>query len=214
MMRIYISPMACDSLKNYLKNQGYQLEYVTCPKVYTAIEHHPDILYCHLVSNLFKGKCSNIGPKYPQDICYNAACTGKFFIHNLKYTDKELLETAKNMNMTLVNVKQGYTKCNIVVVSEDAIITSDMGIYKACIGLMKVLLISPDGVSLAHMNRGFLGGASGRVGNSIVFNGDLSRHEDFERIVEFIKNEGLEVVWFDGAPLYDIGSIISEENFK
>ena len=210
MKKIYISELAYDSLKNYLKRQGYTLEYVTCNEVYPAICHHPDILYCHMSSILFKGDHTKVGKAYPEDIRYNAACTGKYFIHNLKYTDPELLQKAKDLGMTLINVKQGYTKCNTVVVSEDAIITSDMGIYKACKDLLKVLLISPGQVLLAQMNTGFLGGASGKVGREIVFNGDLSVHKDFKKIVDFIENEGLRAVWFCGEPLLDIGSVICQ----
>ena len=211
MRKIYVSKKAHYCLKEYLTARDYELVYTQCQQVYPAIQSHPDILMCHLGNELFKGDPKKIGAKYPEDIRYNCVCTGKYFIHNLKYTDESLLKRVKELNMTLVNVKQGYTKCNVVVVNENAIITSDMGIYKVCKDILKVLLISDEQVLLPGLNTGFLGGASGRVGNEILFNGDLSAHKDFKRIIEFIENEGLTAVWFEGLPLTDIGTIISEE---
>lgn len=211
MRRIYVSEMANFELLEYLRNKKYQLIYTKCDQVYPAIKTHPDILMCHLGSELFKGKPEKIGDKYPKDIRYNCACTGKYFIHNLKYTDEKLLSRAKELGMTLINVAQGYTKCNVVVVNQNAIITSDMGIYKACKDKLKVLLIAPGQILLPQMNTGFLGGASGRIDDEILFNGDLRQHSDFTRIVKFIQNEGLKAVWFEGYPLTDIGTIISDE---
>lgn len=40
---------------------------------------------------------------------------------------------------------------------------------------------------------GFLGGASGKVGNTIIFNGDITRHSDYEAIREFIESRGLDI---------------------
>lgn len=211
MRKIYISEKAHNSLKKYLENKNYSLSYVTCNHVDDAIACHPDLLICHLGSELFYGNSEKLQKNYPEDIRYNCACTGKYFIHNLKYTDDQLLARAKELNMHLVHVKQGYSKCNVVVVSQNAIITSDMGIYKVCKDLMNVLLISPGQILLPGMNTGFLGGTSGRVGNEIIFNGDLSKHKDFASIINFIENEGLKAVWFEDAPLIDIGSIISDE---
>lgn len=213
MKKIYISDLAYDGLKEYLKNEGWSLVNISLDNVHPAIKNHPDLIMCHLGSELFKGNADALGRNYPLDVIYNCAATGKFFIHNLKFTNKELKSRAESLGMTFINVKQGYTKCNIVVVSENAIITSDMGIYKAAKDFLKVLLISPGQVLLPGMNTGFLGGASGRVGNKIIFNGDLRTHSDFEKIVSFIEGEGLEVIWFEGCPLLDIGSIIPDEKF-
>ncbi|MFR2966829.1 MAG: DUF6873 family GME fold protein [Anaerovoracaceae bacterium] len=57
---------------------------------------------------------------------------------------------------------------------------------------------------------GFLGGASGRIGDEIVFNGDLAAHSDYEEIKSFIQERGLRLVYFRQYPLTDIGSIIEE----
>ena len=65
-------------------------------------------------------------------------------------------------------------------------------------------------VELPGYKRGFIGGASGRVGDEIWFNGDLNAHPDAQNIVNFICRCGLTVCWISDVPLVDIGSIIEE----
>ena len=112
--------------------------------------------------------------------------------------------------MTLIDVGQGYTKCSIVVVAEDAIITYDEGIIRACSKYpeLEVLQVSPGFVRLDGYDTGFIGGCSGRVGNEVLFNGNLFAHPDFQRIVTFIEKRGLTCRWFPDYKLTDIGSIL------
>ena len=118
--------------------------------LYKAIDGHPDIQLNILSNNtliaheeLFKNLKSyaslnkfnlklvkaktNLKNTYPYDISLNAVNLKDFFIHNLKYTDEYLLNSVKEKN--LINVKQGYTKCSCAVISNNAIITSDVGLY-------------------------------------------------------------------------------------
>ena len=57
---------------------------------------------------------------------------------------------------------------------------------------------------------GFIGGASGKVGNLILFNGDLRKHSNYKEIKDFIERRGVSIKYFEGYPLTDIGSIIEE----
>ncbi len=154
-----------------------------------------------------------LGSEYPRDIAYNAACTGKYFIHNIKYTAPELLEAAKELGMIIVDTKQGYAKCSTVIVDEDSIITYDRGLARACeaAGMKSdnILIIEPGHIKLEGYDTGFIGGSSGRVGNIVYFCGDLARHPDFGRIITFIEARNLEVKYCQDFPLTDIGSIIS-----
>jgi len=75
---------------------------------------------------------------------------------------------------------------------------------------VEVLTVREGHVLLPGFDTGFIGGASGRVGDEIIFNGDLSAHPDFEKIRDFIQCRGLKVRYFPGLPLTDIGSIIEE----
>lgn len=199
--------------------------------------YHPDLLLCKLgVSDeapLFRGDQARLSPAYPGDVLYNACCTGRYFIHNLKYTAPELLaaagiaipgtasgpqtagsnaqpQTKHTGSMIPVQVPQGYAKCSIVCVNETSIITYDAGITKACLAAgLEVLQISPGHVRLPGYPTGFLGGASGRVGRKILFNGDLSVHPDFAAIRDFIESRGLSCVHFPDYPLTDVGSILT-----
>lgn len=178
-----------------------------------AICHHPDLLHCSLGPGMpvFHGEAFRLGPRYPADVAYNACCTGKYFIHNLKYTDPDLLRLAKSIGLTLVHVPQGYTRCCCLPVDRDSVITADQGIIGPCrrAGL-QVLEAGPDFVRLPGYPYGFLGGAAGRIGDTILFHGSLSSHPDGARIRAFIGARGLDCLDFPDFPLTDIGSIIEE----
>ena len=211
----YLSERAGSALRDYLISRGREIVTIKSEDVVDkGISDHPDIFLCKMGvrddSPVFFARKECLGKDYPDDVTFNAACTGKYFIHNLSCTDKNLLAEAKALGMTLINVRQGYTKCSIVVVDEEAIITYDEGIVKACSPYkdLSVLKVSPGFVRLDGFDTGFIGGASGRVGDEIIFNGDLFRHPDFLRIVKFIEGRGLRCRWFSDYPLTDIGSIL------
>ena len=214
----YLSSLAHPDLRTYLANSGYVIR--TFPELCTVsslVDNHPDVLLCKLgakpESPIYEGVSDKLSPAYPNDCRYNATCTGKFFIHKLAITDTGLLSAAKTNcgdELQLINVRQGYTKCSTVIVDEDSIITYDKGIAKPCEAVgMSVLLVEPGFVKLQGADTGFIGGASGRVDNEIVFNGNLSAHPNFREITTFIEGRGLGCKWFDSYELEDIGSIIT-----
>ncbi len=209
--RVIVSSDADILLIDYLKSLGaeteiYSSEYDVAP----AIRNHPDLIYVRLKEDiLFKGDGRLLKPEYPGDIIYNGFSTDKYFIHKLACTADDLLKAAEDCGLIPVDVKQGYSGCSIVPVDEDSIITYDHGIAEACAEAgMDVLLVEPGHVLLPGYKTGFLGGASGKFGDEIIFNGDLSAHPDHERIKIFIENKGLKLVFFGQYPLRDIGSII------
>lgn len=211
MSNIYVSETAHPILAAHLESLGHQVISVKKTNcTYDPVSSHPDIYMCGMGPEqpVFFGVPKNLGRRYPANIIYNAACTGKFFIHNLKYTDSALLKQAKKM--AKIHVPQGYAKCNAVIVDETSIITSDQGIYKACLDKLDVLLISPGHVRLSGFPYGFLGGASGRIGDEIFFNGNLTKHPDYKKIAAFIEERNLKLTYFDQYELEDIGSIIEE----
>ena len=178
--------------------------------VYDTVSCHPDIYYCRLPgSDVFSAFPGEIGEKYPQNIGFNAVCLDKYFIHNLKYTNLRLLEYVKKLGLIPINVKQGYTKCSCVVVDGSSIITADEGIYAvlSAISDIDVLKISEGHVLLSGFDYGFLGGASGRVVDTLYFHGDITKHPDYSLISDFVLSRNIKMKWFD-FPLTDIGSII------
>lgn len=233
-----ISENAPDILTEYIKSQECEIRYIKY-KPDSPIGTHPDLYMCKLGVNdnapIFYGDVNNIGNTYPNDAIYNAACTGKFFIHNMKITAPDLLKEISNIdnffediekdniksnenfkdiailrNIIPIHVNQGYSKCNICIVDENSIITEDPGIAKACTKSgVDVLKISRGYVRLPNFEYGFIGGASGRINDILIFNGNLSIHPDFENIKEFVHAKGLCLHYFPEYPLTDIGSIIA-----
>jgi len=209
MSTIYLSETAHPILHKYLRDEGYTVKTVSSTdRTYYPVSTHPDIYMCSLGIDkpVYFGCPEKIDSKYPGNIRYNAACTGRYFIHNLKYTDPGLLAAAENTEK--INVSQGYTKCSTLIVDENSIITSDTGIYNSCYGKLDVLLITPGHITLKNFPYGFIGGASGRIGSTIVFNGNLAQHPDCRKICDFITERGLEIKYFEEYALEDIGSII------
>ena len=167
-----------------------------------------------------------IGPEYPFDVPYNAAVTGRFFLHNIRWTSPSLLDRARDAGLEIIPVKQGYAKCSCVTAGENAVITADQGIIRAVNAYnemlrqekaenpeenempVDLLTVEPGHVALKGFEYGFLGGASGCVDDAVYFNGDLFSHPDFEKIQDFLERHGYRTVYFRGEPLTDIGSVI------
>jgi hypothetical protein len=229
MRRVFISEQSNDMVKAYLYEKGYMVcEIRRTSAVYPSVASHPDIYLCNLGNELVMAKeqlpfieeqlgpdfnyypgATPLGYKYPHNVKYNAVRLGHFFIHNFKLTDPFLLSLAEEKGLRLIPVKQGYTKCNLVVVDEQSVITSDLGLKKALEPYgIKVLTVSQGHVKLTGFDYGFLGGASGRVGREIIFHGNLAMHPDYGVIKEFIEGRSLTIKYFKEFPLEDIGSII------
>ena len=215
MSNVYLSHRAGKPLLKWLRDNGYTPVIINdTDGVYDAVSSHADIYMCKMGisadSALFKCDFEELGYSYPNNICYNAVALNKYFIHNFKHTSKRLLSYAKEHGFELIDVKQGYTKCSTVIVDGSSVITSDEGIVKALSRYndIDVLKVKSGYVKLIGFEYGFLGGTSGRVGNTVLFNGDLSAHPDFDIIIKFITEKGLEVKYFEEYPLEDIGSII------
>jgi hypothetical protein len=176
---------------------------------------------------VYHGSDERLGYEYPGCAAFNAVCLGTpdepYFVHNLKCTDAGLLRTARRLGMTLIDVKQGYTKCNVAVVDPFSVITSDAGIARKLSSVSRrgggrvfdVLLISAGSVALEGFDYGFIGGACGLMpraeGPELVFNGNLPAHPDFAAIKEFAGSRGVALKWFDEYELTDIGSVVFEE---
>ena len=194
---VRVSAIAETELKDYLCGRGFEIsEFGPIAGLPDGIACHPDLVYCRLFhgdntafeSNspikdlaqlssitgsidrgLFRGDARRLSADYPEDIIYNACSTGKYFLHNLKYTAPELLAAAKAARLELIDIPQGYAKCSIAVVSENAIITYDRGIAAA--------IEATGGKILAH------GNASGSA-LSANLHKTMSSHIDFAKTNE------------------------------
>ena len=158
---------------------------------------------------LIKGN-STLSCNYPNNIAYNVARVNNFAFHNTKYTDRVITEYLENENVRLIHINQGYAKCSICVVSENAIITSDRSIEKvASRENLDVLLINEGNILLEGHNYGFIGGASfKRNKNTICFTGILKHHPDYSKIQSFLNKYNISTEYLSVNKIIDFGSIL------
>ena len=202
-----------------------------CSELYGAINGHPDILMHHVSDNIIvlapniydrmapkfikKGFAVTKGAawlqrNYPQNIAYNVLRIGKYAFHNTKYTDSRILSLYEQMNIKLIHVNQGYTKCSVCIVNKNAAITQDVKIAKALEHYgIEVLLIESGGIELIGLDYGFIGGASGLISKSeIVFTGYIYELKDYKRIINFLDTKGIKVRIISNKKIIDIGSVL------
>lgn len=147
--------------------------------------------------------------EYPYDVLFNCVLLGNRLLCNRNTVSEMILNEATSKDFEIIHTNQGYTKCSVCKVNDNAIITSDKSIYKVCIShKIDALLISAEGVRLCGYNCGFVGGASGCDGENIYFCGDISLHPDGEKIVEFCNSHGRNLISLSDEELYDVGSIL------
>ena len=171
----------------------------------TLLEYYKKLLPEH---NVMAGG-TVIEGKYPEDIAYNVCRVGNYVICNKAFTEQKIIDYYTARGLEFINIKQGYAKCNICVVNDESVITSDNGIYNSLKGSsLNVLKISEGYISLYGMN-GFIGGASGLVDEKLLaFNGNINLHPNGADINDFCKNVGVDVVSLSDSPLEDVGSIL------
>lgn len=213
-----------------LLNEG--LDIIKIPKsnnLYDAISGHPDIqlniinskkIILAKNSNLsleilnkhhieFEYSSKELEEKYPKNIFLNAVNLKNFFIHNLKFTDKNLLKHVSDKE--LINIKQGYSKCSIAIVNNNALITSDLGIYNALKKYpIDVLLIPAGDIVLPGLSYGFIGGTCGLISeDKMAFLGNLKNHSYGNDIKNFLFKHNVEPIYLDEGKLIDRGSILT-----
>ena len=149
----------------------------------------------------------NLKTTYPNNIFLNALILDEYFIHNLKYTDNELLKY--QANKTLINVKQGYTKCSCLPISDKALITSDAGIYKTLSKYNFDILLLPAGdIILEGLDYGFIGGTGGLITkDTIAFFGSLDLYKYGNEVKSFLKKHKVTPIYLSHTKLHDRGSL-------
>lgn len=202
---------------------------IKIPKLQEAVCGHADMMIHNIKSNKFvvaaevyeyfskqligadliKGS-KMLDYNYPDDILYNCATVGDFVICNAACTAIEILSEYHSLNRRILSVKQGYSKCSICIVNDNAIITSDKSIEKICKeNKIDVLSISPGYIELKGMNYGFIGGATGLINkNTLAVNGELNTHIDSDNIKAFCKNHRVDIIELKKGIITDVGSIL------
>lgn len=199
-----------------------------CDKVYPPVNTHTDI-QIHFVNSkeaftapefyeyyknilpervrLHKGNKSLSGT-YPGDVAYNISRIGNNVILNINHADEKTVEYYKANGFNIINVRQGYAKCNICTDGRYAL-TEDDGIYKALLkNNIPVLKAEHGSVRLSGFDYGFIGGASGYINNKLIFCGDIGIAPYYNEIRKFFAKNNTEIIALDENELEDYGSII------
>ena len=149
-----------------------------------------------------------IGNIYPSDVLLNAAVVGNTIIGSERAMSAHIKNYGTECQKQIVNVKQGYAKCSVCVVDDNAIITADLGIAdKAKEAGIDVLTVTPGHVTLEGYDTGFIGGASGIYRDTVYFCGNIDRHPDANAIRTFCQKHGKQAVSLSDGELFDVGTL-------
>ena len=149
--------------------------------------------------------------KYPHNISLNAALVGNHLICRVESLDEQVKKYCEEHSYQLINVNQGYAKCSCAIVSDNAIITADNGIYNSLRETkIEVLMVEQGRVGLKGADYGFIGGASGydKDRRTLYFCGDITHHPDCDHINNFCKDHGTKIVSLSDGEFTDIGGIV------
>lgn len=231
MKRIIVDYKISDEEIYNLEKFGYEI--LLCPKctdLYSAVDGHPDmqlnlinqnkIIVQKNIDSKFIKKLealnytvllseNSLKSKYPYDIALNSVVIGNVFMHNLKYTDKYLLNEMNDNKKKYLNVHQGYTKCSTCIVSKKAAITSDTGIAAALKSEgIDVLLLPYGDIELSGFDYGFIGGCTGLICDDVMaFCGDLLHYQYGKEVLCFLKKHKVEAFMLKKGRLTDRGSL-------
>ncbi len=154
----------------------------------------------------------DVGEEYPSEAKFCVKVVGDTLYHG-KVVAEDALRIAKAEGLSTSAVRQGYVACNLLVLDAHHVITSDLSLANALsLRGVKVLRIREGGISLPPYPYGFIGGASGVYGNTVYFLGDVMRHPDGEKIMQFVASCAMEVCCLYDGELFDGGGLVFWES--
>ncbi len=223
-MRILVSNQY-EHITNKLKKSGYDSVFTqSYPFLPWQVSHHADMQFIKvnekeafvlkeseiIIKDYKLSYTNNISEKtYPKDCLLNCLILGKNFYANKKSIDILLYQYLTENGYSFHHINQGYAKCSTCVIDDKSVITADANIHEVLNSHgVDVLKIEHGHIILDGYDYGFIGGASGKVGDKILFTGCLNHHPDGNNIREFIHKKGYDITELTEKPLYDIGGII------
>ena len=147
------------------------------------------------------------GKNYPLDVGYNVLFCGGYAFALSDHTAPEIKEYLEEVNIPLVNVKQGYAACSTLAL-ENSLITADGSVADSAerCGIQVTRIIN-GGITLPGYDTGFIGGASGVMGRTVYFSGNIDSHPDAEKIRRHLDADGYSIISLTDGELTDIGGI-------
>lgn len=211
---------------NSLNNGGIKTVSFESRTLPEEISRHSDMLLCHTGDNtlfcepdadasylkalgFIVNTTESLKNSYPDDVKLNLAVGKDFFICNPKTADSSVQNELIIKGKAPFYVNQGYTKCSVCFITEDAIITEDESVYNALKNSIDVLLISKGDIYLSDKHYGFFGGSSGKISkDTLAITGELKYHKDENRIRAFCEEHQIHIKELKKGRIIDIGSIL------
>ena len=151
-----------------------------------------------------------VNSEYPFDCILNSVITDSFFLGKYDISSQLIKDYIAEKQLKIIDIPQGYAKCSVVSVTENAFITDDISAYNAIkSNNSDVLLVEKGSITLKNYDYGFIGGCCGKLDkNTIAFCGDIIKHKSFDNIKAFCDNYKVDLLSLGNGELTDIGSII------
>lgn len=221
-----IDPNAYVETKILLSEYGFNVvEALKIPQITDSTSTHPDMQFLYLGSNFaltvdqsyayYKSAFPELNIKsigavhspYPNDSLLNVTIVGNYCFA----TEKQWDIINRFTDFSPIIIKQGYSKCNICILNENAIITSDKGIAsKSQKHGIKTYFLPSDEIALTGYKNGFWGGCCGLLDNNkLLFNGNITTLSCYNDLIDILKKEKIEPVYHRAGELRDIGSILT-----
>jgi len=225
MKRLLVDKCISNESINFLKSLDFKLIYSTeIAEITNSTSTHPDMqfvkidtkkaivasqslkYYNNLLPDFDLIPINNIRSPYPYDTLLNFVLIGDVTICTKNQFD--YVEQLKSFKQTFI--KQGYAKCSICVLNDNAIITGDRGIAKSLEGSsIKAYYLPSDEIKLKGYENGFWGGASGLIEeNKLFFNGNIESLSCYNDLIDILNKQKIEPVYPKQTSVYDNGSII------
>lgn len=226
-MHILVDARMSVAAKSALTPYGEIIELSTKDITYEAISGHPDIFFCPSPNGLIvapntpeyfldilrkknlqttKGVLP-VGSKYPETARYNTLVASNFIIQNPEISDGSIRQL--HPKQKVIAVKQGYVRCNTLLLANETFLTSDKGIENKLNAMkLKVLFINPTCIRLSGFEHGFFGGICGVSGHKLFVNGGLNHFAEENQIRQFVASAEMEIIELTSAQPLDVGTIM------
>lgn len=153
----------------------------------------------------------HLGPVYPEDVKLSSAQVGRHLLCREESLSNAVKAYALQKGLHILNVNQGYVRCSVCPCGDNAVITDDSSIAKVLRDhtAVDVLELSKGEIRLPGYSYGFIGGATGKIGDILYFFGSLEHLREAEKIRIFLRDHDVAFHSLSSErPLYDIGGII------
>ncbi|MCL2327954.1 MAG: hypothetical protein FWC39_05500 [Bacteroidetes bacterium] len=199
------------------RTQGITYEAISCHPDVFIFQHENQLIVAPNIPQEYKDffqkhtidyseGTTTIDESLRNSVAYNCVATSEFLFHKTGMTDSKIQQLCTNH--TFISLPQAYTRCSMIALNNQAIITSDKGIAQVLKQQnFDVCYIDPHEIQLPPYPYGFIGGCMGIVNNTIYIIGSLDYISDGKKLRDFAqKHEHAIVELYDGK-LYDGGGL-------